>query len=426
MVLLRTDSSLKGHNAPATGHRRFRRPARRDRRVRVAMIGQKGVPATFGGIEHHVEQIGQLLATRDDMEVTVYCRRSYRQHAGDNYAGMRLVYTPTLGSKHFDAISHSVTSTVHAMVTGSDVIHYHALGPGLVAPLARYFSRAKVVLTVHGLDQERAKWKGLASAVLDVAHRMSGRVPNRVVTVSLALTRHYEARFDCDPTYVPNGVPEPRPGPLPERLREEFGIEPGRYVLFVGRIVPEKRPDLLLQALELLPHDVKLLVVGGSSFSDDYVALLREAADRDPRVVMPGFLYKDELAGVYANAAVFVQPSDLEGLPLTLLEAASYGIPILASRIEPHLEILDGCLCGAHRTFAVGDVAALSSALGEMLDDREALGRAAESEAASLVAPYTWTGAAAELADIYRTLVGQHSLGDAITHPHSNTLRRTA
>lgn len=386
------------------------------------MIGQKGLPATYGGIEHHVEQLGRLLAARPDVEVTVYCRRPYCPDAGPEYLGMRLVCTPTLASKHLEAISHSITSTVHALMSGADVVHYHALGPGLVAPLVRYLSRGKVVLTVHGLDHERAKWKGPASQVLDLAHRMSGHVPDAVVTVSHALTQHYEQRFDCRPFYVPNGVPAPAPSAVPERLRAEYGLEPGRYVLYVGRVVPEKRADLLVRAARLLPPDVKVVVVGGSSFSEDYVAQIAALAGDDPRVVLPGFLYKEELAGVYANAAVFVQPSDLEGLPLTLLEAASYGIPVLASDIAPHREILAECRCGAHRTFPQGDGAALAEQLIAMLDDREALRGEASREAARLVAPYSWTAAADALVEVYRTVTGKRQPADsAVVRPHGGT-----
>lgn len=380
------------------------------RPIRVAMIGQKGVPATFGGIEHHVEEIGRLLAQRDDVEVTVYCRKSYDTHRIDEHLGMRLVWTPTFGSRHLDAISHSVSSTIHALTHGADVVHYHAIGPGLVAPLARYFSRAKVVLTVHGLDHERGKWKGgLASAVLGLAHRISGRVPDRVVTVSKDLEQHYATEFHCNPAYVPNGVPAPRRLSVPERLREEFGLEAGRYVLFVGRMVPEKRPDLLIEAMRVLPHDVKVAMVGGSSFTDEYMAHIRDLAARDPRVVLPGYLYGDDLAALYANAAMFVQPSDLEGLPLTLLEAVSYGVPVLASDIAPHEQILASCTCPAHRTFRAGDQQALVTALAEMLDAQEDLRAVATAEASELVAPYQWDSAAEDLAEIYRELTGRPS-----------------
>ncbi|MGL4743736.1 MAG: glycosyltransferase family 4 protein [Dermatophilaceae bacterium] len=374
------------------------------RPLRVAMVGQKGVPATYGGVEHHVEHLGRLLAEREDLEVTVYCRRSYGHRAGSRYHGMRLVDTPAWGGKHLDTISHSFTSTVHALFSGADIVHYHALGPGLVAPLVRYLTRRRVVLTVHGLDHQRAKWRGPATSVLGLAYRMSGRVPHRVVTVSRALAERYRADFGCAPAYVPNGVPTPVPAPLPERLRTEYGLEPGRYVLFVGRVVPEKRPDLLIQAARSLPDDVKVVIVGGSAFTEDYLAELVALAGADPRIVLPGFLYGDELAGVYQHAAVFVQPSDLEGLPLTLLEAVSHGIPVLASDIDPHREVLAPCRSGAHRTFPRGNLAALTTALAAMWSDRERLREFAVHEAPDLVAPYQWPAAADAVAAVYHSV----------------------
>ena len=150
------------------------------------MVGQKGLPATFGGIEHHVEQLGTRLADLGH-EVTVYCRSTYGNAPNGEYRGIRLRNAPTVGTKHLDAIVHSATSTAMAMAAGADVVHYHALGPGLLAPLPRFLSRSKVVLTVHGLDHERSKWGRAAQAVLGTAHWMSGRVPNRVVVVSKAL-----------------------------------------------------------------------------------------------------------------------------------------------------------------------------------------------------------------------------------------------
>ncbi len=388
---------------------RWQRERQRTRPIRVAMIGQKGLPATFGGIEHHVEELGARLVEQG-VDVTVYCRESYvhadgRGELPERYRGMRLVVTPTVPSKHLDAIVHSLTSTIHAIRSGADVIHYHALGPGLVAPVARFGSRAKVVLTVHGLDHERAKWSGPAQAVLSLAHWMSGNIPDAVVTVSQSLAEHYRSEFGVDPAYIPNGVAEPRPGPLPEHLRKDYGLEPGGYVLFVGRIVPEKRPDLLITALAEVPQDIKVAIVGDSSFSDEYVASLRAMGKSDPRVVFPGYVYGDDLGALYSNAAAFVQPSDLEGLPLTLLEGISYGLPVVASDIPPHHEVLDACDCGAHRMFRAGDASSLAQALRGVLEDPVLSGRAARAEAVDLLRPYRWGHAVTELADLYRKVL---------------------
>lgn len=378
------------------------RERREIRPLRVAMIGQKGIPATFGGIERHVEELGARLAERG-VDVTVYCRRSYSEKVPPAHRGMRLVVTPTVASKHLDALVHSVTSTVHALLSGTDVVHYHALGPGLAAPLSR-LARAKVVLTVHGLDQERAKWSELAQRVLGAAYWMSGHVPHAVVTVSKALAQRYFDDFGRSAVYIPNGVAEATLDQPMGRLGTEFGLEPGRYVLFVGRIVPEKRPDLLIESVSHLPDGVKVVVVGDSSFSDNYVDAMKAAAGADERVVLPGYLFGNELAAAFENAAVFVQPSDLEGLPLTLLEALSYRIPIVASDIPPHKEIVSPCKCLGHRMFAAGDANALGRELVTVLGLEPADVAAVKADCDRLLAPYNWDRATDELLGLYEGL----------------------
>ena len=221
------------------------------RPLRIAMVGQKGLPATFGGIEHHVENVGQRLAARGH-HVTVYCRSTYGHCESRTYLGMELRTAPTVGTKHLDAIVHSSTATVKAMVSGCDIVHYHALGPGLVAPLPRFLSRASVVLTVHGLDHQRSKWGRTAQGILGVAHWMSGHVPDRTVVVSHALADHYQETFGRSCSYIANGVDAPASLPA-RRITRELGLEPGGYVLFVGRMVPEKAPDQLLRSYRDVP-----------------------------------------------------------------------------------------------------------------------------------------------------------------------------
>lgn len=331
------------------------------RPLRIAMVGQKGVPATIGGIEHHVEEIGQRLAARGH-EVVVYCRASYGEvPVGGSYLGMRVVAAPTIGTKHLDAIVHSASSTLKAVAARSDIVHYHALGPGLAAPLPRYLTAAKVVLTVHGLDNARDKWGGVAKAVLGTAHWMSGNVPDRTVVVSRELQGHYSARFGRDAAYITNGVATPRRvsgSDVPAR----FGLVPGRFLMFVGRLVPEKRPDLLIEAFRATDLDQQLAIVGSSSFTDAYSNRLRELAGDDPRIVFTGFVGGADLEALFQHAGLVVQPSDLEGLPLTLLEAVANGAHVLASDIGPHREVL-GSGSSQHRFFRHGDLEALRAAL---------------------------------------------------------------
>lgn len=371
-------------------------------RLRIAMVGQRGVPASYGGIERHVEEIGARLAARGH-EVTVYCRQNYGDDHPAEYRGMQLRHLPAPSSKHFEAITHAGLATLAAL-GHHDVIHYHALGPGLAAPLPRFLDRARVVLTVHGLDDERAKWGRGARSVLRTARWMSGHVPNATIAVSRALADVYRAEMGRPAVYIPNGVTTTVPRPASAVAR--FGIEPGRYVLFVGRFVPEKAPDLLIRAFRRLDHPVRLVLAGGSSYTDAYAAELAQLAAGDARVVMPGYVYGADLEALYDHAAAFVLPSSLEGLPLTLLEAASHAVPIVASDIAPHLEILGPGRAGA-RVFPSGDELALAAALDRVLGhpDGERTGAARLRE--RVLDHYSWDRAVEATETLYRVVLGQ-------------------
>jgi len=372
--------------------------------MRIAMIGQRGIPATFGGVEHHVEELGSRLAERGH-EVTVYCRANYTSERHSTYRGMRPRYLPTVNSKHLDAIVHSTLSTVDAMFARFDVVHYHAVGPGLPSVLPRYLSRAKVVLTVHGLDAERAKWSRSAQGVLRAAQWMSARVPDATIVVSRDLADHYRRRYDRATWHVPNGVANPTHR-APDAISRRFGLRGGDYILFVGRLVPEKAPDLLLRAFSALDGDTKLVLAGGSSFTDDFVRGLRSRAASDPRVILPGYVYGELLEELYSNAAVFVLPSLLEGLPLTLLEAASYGIPVVASDTPPHVEIL-GSDGPGRRLVRTGDESDLARTLANTLSAQTAERAGADAFGRTVLATYRWDEVAEATEEVYRSVTSR-------------------
>ena len=385
----------------------MRRPAATaDRPLRIAMIGCRGVPARWGGIERHVEELGAVLAERGH-EVTVFCRSNYVQGDLVEHRGMRLRRLPTVGTKHLDAIVHSGLATAVALGSPFDVLHYHALGPGVMGALPRYLSSDKVVLTVHGLDDQRAKWGRGAATLLRTAGWLSGRVPDATIVVSRDLERHYRQRRGCPAIYVPNGVLPPAPR-APGAGLARFGLAAGRYLLFVGRFVPEKAPDRLLRAFRRVTGDARLVLVGGSSFTNEYARTLQALAAEDPRVTLVGFLYGTELEELYANAAAFVLPSELEGLPLTLLEAAAAGTPVVASSIPPHVEVLktDG---PGRRLVRPGDEAALAGALQQVLRDpaRERAGAAALRD--RVLSTYRWPDVAATTERVYRWVLDRRA-----------------
>ncbi len=375
------------------------------------MIGLRGVPATFGGVERHVEELGARLADRGH-DVTVFCRPGYSEveDAGDGVApmhrGMHLRTMPTIATKHGEAFVHSIVSAA-AAVRGFDVVHFHSIGPGIAAPITRYLSRSKAVLTVHGRDDERDKWGRLAQRLMRVAAWTSGRVPNATVVVSKGLVEDYRARGVARPVhYVPNGVTVPAIQP-PGPYLAANGITEGRYVLFVGRLVPEKAPDLLIRAFrDIEGDDLRLVIAGGSSHTDDYVSEVERLAAGDPRVLLAGYVYGDDLGELYGNAGAFCQPSRLEGLPLTLLEAASCGIPIVASDIPPHVEVVADAEPGG-RLFRTDDQQALTDALRAALDPerRSTTMASAATLRDRVMATYTWDGMTDAVESIYQDVV---------------------
>jgi len=366
------------------------------------MVGQRGVPATFGGIEHHVEELGARLVERGH-EVIVYARPRYLDAPIEEHRGMRVKVLPTVDSKHLDAIVHSGVSTTAAIRERVDVIHYHAIGPGIPGALPRFASHAKVALTVHGRDGERAKWGRGAQMVLSSAEWMSAKVPDATIVVSQDLQRHYLERYERTTWYIPNGV-EPKDRLPAREITERWGLTEGSYVLFVGRLVPEKAPDLLIRAFRRMPGDRRLVIAGGSSFTDDFVDALHALAATDDRVVMAGYVYGDALTELYSNAAAFVLPSALEGLPLTLLEAASFGAPLVASDIPPHLEIVAEDAPG-HRVFASGSEDGLIAAIDRSLEGGAAERIAAEAFKADVLRRYRWDVVVDETEQVYDTIV---------------------
>ncbi len=355
--------------------------------MRIAMIGQRGVPATWGGVERHVEEVGSRLAERGH-DVTVFVRPSYSDHVGDEYRGMRVKRVATVSTRHLDAIVHASLSTVSAMRTGFDILHYHAIGPGVPAVLPRMTRRSRVIQTIHGLDSQRAKWGRFAQSALGGAEWLSGRVPHEVIVVSRDLHDHYRERYGRETHLIMNGV-DKRPRREPQLIVDEYGLQKHKYALFVGRLVPEKAPDQLIRAFRRVPGDYRLVIAGGSSFTGEYVDELHRLAADDPRILFTGYVFGEALDELYTNAAAFVLPSTLEGLPLTLLEAMEYGAPIVASNIPPHREVIDASGIG-HMLFPVGNEDSMVQALQQTLESQPQAHRGIDQFRARTLPRFQW------------------------------------
>lgn len=361
------------------------------------MIGQKGIPATYGGVERHVEELSRRLAALGH-EVTVYCRPHYTPR-GSTIPGVRLQILPSIPTKHLDAITHVALSSLHAIATKAEIVHYHALGPASLAWIPRLAGK-KVVVTVHGLDWRREKWGPVASSYLRWGEDAATRFPHTTIVVSQTLREHFRAH-GRDVVYIPNGTPIPaEPG---EEGARTLGFEPGRYVLFVGRLVPEKGVHLLLEAHHRTAAEWPLAIAGDGHFTDDYVARCRELAG--PRAKFLGAVYGDALASLQRHAALVVLPSSMEGLSIALLEAMSFGRPVLASAIPENEEVLDGI--GA--TYRAGDVADLAAHMKELLADPERRSRMGASGKERIADRYGWDRVVQGTVKIYQDLVRRPS-----------------
>jgi glycosyltransferase involved in cell wall biosynthesis len=362
-------------------------------KLRVAFIGGRGVVSKYSGIETYYEEAGQRLV-RMGHEVTIYCRNYFTPPLPE-YHGMRLVRLPTIRTKHLETLIHTILSTTHALFQGCDIVHYHALGPALFSFVPRLFGK-KTVVTVQGQDWRRKKWRRIASTVLRLGERAAVRLPNATMVVSQTLQAQYRTLYGTETQYVPNGTTLRRRKKASQIVR--WGIEPDRYILFLGRFSPEKNCDLLLEAYERIDTPVKLVMAGGSSYSDAYAQVLRRHASDKIRLL--GWVSGAELEELLTNAMLFVLPSDLEGLSLALLDAMGAGVCVLASDIPENREVLDH----VGFTFKQGSVEDLERMLRWLISDVSARRTAAQRARERVRQRYLWPQIAQQIDGVYQRL----------------------
>jgi glycosyltransferase involved in cell wall biosynthesis len=364
--------------------------------LRVAMIGTRGVPATYGGVERAVEELAARLASRGH-RVTVYCRTSYGASRPDSYRGVRLRYLPAVDTKHLEAISHTFLATLDAIVRRYDVVHFHAIGPTLCAPLAR-LARLRVVSTVHSLDFRGGKWGRVARLVLRLGARCAARMPHRTIVVSRQLQSYFADRYTAHTTYVPNGVELVRgDGVASVHDRLDHG-----HLLFLGRLVPEKGVHTLIEAYRSLDTTLPLVIAGPSSHSAGYERTLHELARGDPRIRLVGAVYDGAKTELVRLAYVFCQPSTHEGLPIALLEMMGEGICPVVSDIPEHLEVVSTeCDGSAAIVFDAGDPDSLREALELVLGDPDLVRERGQAARAVVADRYSWDDTVAQIEAVY-------------------------
>ena len=315
--------------------------------MKIAMIGHKRIPSREGGVEIVVEELATRLV-KDGHQVDVYNRRGKNVQDKNvdkdkrklkEYKGVKIITIPTINKKGIDALIYSFLASLRALFGKYDVLHYHAEGSCAMLWIPHLFKK-KIVVTIHGLDWQRSKWGGFATKYIKFGEKLAAKYADEIIVLSKGVQKYFKDTYNRDTVFIPNGVNKPiiREANI---IKQKYGLVKDDYILFLARIVPEKGLHYLIEAFKKIKTNKKLVIAGGASHTNDYLEKIKKMASEDDRIIMTGFVQGQELEELYSNCYLYCLPSDIEGMPLSLLEAMSYGRNCLVSDIEENVQICE-------------------------------------------------------------------------------------
>ncbi len=365
--------------------------------LRVAMLGSKGIPARHGGIESHVEEIARRLAHRGH-QIDVFTR-TYHPFREAFYEGVRLRRRPSLNTKHLDAATHTALCALEVGLSSRyDIVHLHGIGPGLFLRWTRGVPR---VFTYHAQDWRQKKWGATARWFLQRGEASALRHADAVITVSTRLQRYVRDTHARKCVYIPNGAREP--GAIDAGHLRRYGLEPGGYLLFVGRLLEDRGLATLLDAFTRVDTPRRLVLAGETQMPQSAFEALRASADA--RVAFIGHQTADVLDALYTHAYLCVHPSEVEGMPIAVLDAMGHGRTVVVSDIPENREAVGN----AGVTFPVGDEQALAAVLGGLLSAPERVRELGELARARARQEYAWDDIARRVEAVYLEVRGQRA-----------------
>lgn len=367
----------------------------------IAMLGHKRVPSREGGVEIVVGELASRMV-RLGHSVTLYNRKGHHVGGADfdteklsEYNGAHLKNVWTFDKKGLAAMTASFSAAICAAFGKYDVVHFHAEGPCAMLWIPKLFGK-RCVATIHGLDHQRAKWGRFASFYIKFGEKCAVRLADEIIVLSENVQQYFMDTYGRKTVFIPNGVSRPEKA-VADDIVIKYGVAKDEYILFLGRLVPEKGLRYLIDAYKNVKTDKKLIIAGGASDSGEFEAELREMAKDDPRIIFTGFIQGRILEELYSNAYIYVLPSDLEGMPLSLLEAMSYGNCCLTSDIPECASVIGDC--GV--TFKKSDTEQLANALQYLCDDENAVALYKERAADYICEKYNWDSVTEETLKLY-------------------------
>ncbi|WP_370774179.1 glycosyltransferase family 4 protein [Clostridium sp.] len=373
-------------------------------KLKIAMIGHKRIPSREGGVEIVVEELSKRMVNIGH-SVYAYNRKGHHVSGKEyeivdvklnEYEGIKIIQVPTIEAKGFAALSSSFFATIKALFGKYDVIHFHAEGPCAMLWLPKLFGK-RCIATIHGLDHQRAKWGRFAKKYIMLGEKIAVKFADEIIVLSENVQSYFKDTYGRETKLIPNGVNRPEIRKV-DLIEKEYGLFCSEFLLFLARLVPEKGITYLIDAFKQVKTDKKLVIAGGASDTDSFIKDLKERAKDDERIIFTGFVQGQVLEELYSNAYLYVLPSDLEGMPLSLLEAMSYGNCCLVSDIAECKEVVKDKAV----LFRKSDVDDLRDKLQQLCDDAEQVQKYKEKSTDFICEKYNWDNVVKETLNLYR------------------------
>lgn len=374
--------------------------------MKIVMIGHKRIPSREGGVEIVVEELSTRMVKLGH-KVAVYNRKgknvqdkranSKNQNIKE-YKGVKIVTIPTINKKGIDAFLYSLFASIRVLFGKYDILHYHAEGSCAMLWLPHLFHK-KIIVTIHGLDWNRSKWGGFATKYIKHGEKCAVKYADKIIVLSKGVQDYFKEKYNRETIFIPNGVEKPNIRE-PGIIKEKYNLEKDSYILFLARIVPEKGLDDLIDAYNKIKTDKKLVIAGGASHTNDYLRHIEQKVKKNKNIIMTGFVQGEELEELFSNTYLYCLPSHIEGMPISLLEAMSYGRNVLVSDIEENTQVI-----GKYGTsFKKGNIDDLAKKLQDSLNEKNR--KNSEDIENYILKKYNWNVIINKTIDIYKNLGG--------------------
>ena len=372
------------------------------KKLNIAMIGHKRIPSREGGVEIVVEELSTRLAKLGH-NVICYNRggkhvsgKEFKNENLTEYKGVKIKKVLTIDKKGLAAMTSSFFATIKALFSKADVVHYHAEGPCAMIWILKWFSKKKIVATIHGLDWQRAKWGGFATKYIKFGEKMAVKYADEIIVLSKNVQQYFEDEYGRETIFIPNGVNKPDILKA-DIISEKYKLKKDSYILFLGRMVPEKGIHYLIEAFNNIKTDKTLVIAGGASDTDEYYSELKEKAKKNKNIIFTGFVQGKELDELFSNAYIYCLPSDLEGMPLSLLEAMSYGNCCLTSDIPECATVLED----KGVTFEKSNIDSLKNELENLCKNSKLVEKYKKNSQSYILEKYNWDKVVKETLKLY-------------------------